>query len=149
MSVDDKGPLHFMDRLVGGRWHYLAPEGGPDIGMVHSFAWQLPGAMLVSESRAPGGTTYGYWYWHPGEGRGKMLSVGQALEGISLAEYSEFRMDGDTLICELTTHDAEGAKHYREEWQFPDDDHYHWTLFALQDGGEQEVMRARFERRTE
>ena len=147
MSPDKAQPLSFMDHLVGGRWHYLPPEGQPDLGMQHSFDWQIPGAMLISKSTSPNGTTYGYWYWHPGEERGKMISLGQALEGIQLSEYSEFRMEGDTLICELTTHGAKGAQRYREEWQFPDEDHYDWTLFTLTEAGEQQVMAARFERR--
>src|SRR5690606_5306069 len=116
--------------------------------MVHTFSWQVPDSLLVSKSVSPGGESFGYWYWHPGEHKVKMIALGKALNGVSLAEYTEVKREGDTMICALLTHDDSGTQRYREEWRFTDNDHYDWTLYALSEDGEQQVMQASFERRT-
>lgn len=137
-----------LEILPGGRWHYLPPEGGGPLSMAHSFHWQIEGALLVGESVSSNGVSFSYWYWHPGHQRIQMLSVGKALESGSLAEYTSVIREADTLVCQLTTHDAQ-AQHYREEWRFTDPDHYAWSLYHLPPGGETLVMQANFERRPE
>lgn len=140
--------IHILSNLVGGEWHYLPSGGQPGLRMVHTFSWQVPDALLVSKSASSGGDSFGYWYWHPGEQKVQMIALGKALDGVSLAEYTEVTRQGDLLICHLLTHDASGTKRYREEWRFTDDDHYEWTLYALSDSGQQQAMQASFERRT-
>lgn len=140
--------IHILSDLVGGQWHYLPPGGQQGLTMVHTFTWQVPDALLVSSSQSPGGESFGYWYWHPAEHKVKMIALGKALDGVSLAEYTEVTRHGDLMICHLLTHDDSGTKRYREEWRFTDRDHYDWTLYALSDTGEQQTMQASFERRT-
>lgn len=138
-----------LGHLPGGHWHYLPPSGGGSLTMRHTFHWQIEGALLVGESVSSNGVSFSYWYWHPGNQRIQMLSVGKALEDGSLAEYTAVTRAQDTLVCQLTTHDAQGGQHYREEWRFTDHDHYAWSLYHLPPGGETLVMQASFERRPE
>ena len=140
-------PMSILASLVGGEWHFLPPGGQQGLTMVHTFTWQVPDALLVSRSASSSGESYGYWYWHPSEQKIKMISVGKALAGMSLAEYTEVTRQGEKMVCALVTHDDNGIQHYREEWVFTDNDHYDWTLYVINKDGEQEAMRASFERR--
>lgn len=135
--------------LAGGSWHYV-DEADSGFNMVHTYEWKLPGALLIGESVSHSGTTLSHWYWHPGEGCARMLAVAAAGAGAGaggLAEYTRVTRDGDRLLCQLSTHAPEGTQRYREEWTFTGPDAYSWKLFHLGEGGEQEVMQARFERR--
>lgn len=122
-------PLAPFDRLVGGQWHlgdsYQEFEWGVGRLSVKARSYFIVDGVpqLVSE---------GTWYWHPERNviRGTFTAIEMP---VSLFEY-ETRFDGATMVSELTTYDASGAKTaYVEQWQFLDDKTFEWTLFRKAD----------------
>lgn len=137
-----------LDRLAGGVWHLVPPAGTSPVTMLHRYHWQIEGALLVGESISPNGTSYSYWYWHPGQQGIRMVAIGQALGSHgTLAEYSQVEQTHQSMTCQLVTTDEQGVQHYKEVWQFADPDHYAWFLYRLGPEGETLIMQADFERR--
>lgn len=138
--------------LVGGEWNYI-PNGPDDpIRMVHEFKWELDKHALVAHSYNPGTTprsqvSSDIWYWHPV--KKTICSMGVVLFGPepSLFEYTEVKREGNTLVCDFSTHDSDGVGNWRETWEFSDDNHYAWTLYKHTDTGPEKVRTGVFERR--
>lgn len=143
--MTDKNQLAAFDRLVGGEWHMA--------DSYHVFRWGAANRSFHSQSFfVSHGTSIpvgeGSWYWHPGDRsiRGHQVAEGM---GIDLFEYTS-RWEGDTLINDLITYDAEGnTGNYEEHWEFTDADTYQWTLYSRTDDGLQRAMGGTFTRRAQ
>ena len=149
MTEAKDNPLNGLQRLVGGRWYYNAPEDAPL--SYHSYESKMGGKFIVSKSYAVGdeGETLisqSMWYWNPTEGKIKAVTVAQGM-GIDVFEYTGVKVQGDIMTCDLIAHSDQGSSEYVETWEFPDDDHYDWALLAKSPEGLQKVMDSSFERK--
>jgi len=141
--TNENQPLAPFDRLVGGEWHMA--------DSYHVFRWGAANKSFHSQSffvaeGTPVPVGDGVWFFHPGEGviRGYGMADGM---GIDLFEYTS-RWEGDTLINDLVTYDADGDKgEYVEHWEFSDSDTYEWTLYARAGDGLQKAMGGTFTRK--
>ncbi len=58
------------------------------------------------------------------------------------------RFEGETMVNELTSYDAEGnQERYLETWEFTDENHYIWSLFSAGEEGRTRIMGGTWERR--
>jgi hypothetical protein len=67
--------------------------------------------------------------------------------GVDVFEYTNVKVEGGTMTCDLTSHNDQGSVDYVETWEFPNIDKYEWTLFAKTQEGLQKVMDAAFVRK--
>lgn len=141
-SPPSADPLAPFERLIGGRWtlgdSYQTFEWGVGRKMVVARGYFLVEGepKLVSE---------GFWYWHPGKTAVEGYHVGTDMPVELFVYDTKFR--GDKMISELVTFARDGSEtRHREIWEFTDEDHYVWTLYAETPDGLQESMSGVFTR---
>ena len=136
-------PLAGFERLIGGQWHLE--------GSYQEFEWgagqrsvKAKGYFLVEGE--PKLVSEGIWFWHPEtkEVKGIFTAVGMPVE---LFEYTT-RFDSESIVSDLVAYTSEGSKTvYTESWQFLDDTHFEWTLFAKTPDGPQKAMGGTYTRK--
>ncbi len=149
MTEAKDNPLKGLHRLVGGRWYYQGPDDAPLA--YHAFRSKLNDKLIVAESYTVGEdektlVSEGIWYWNPAEERIKAIGIAQHME-VDVFEYTNVKVEGDTMTCDLTAHNDQGSSEFVETWEFPNNDRYEWTLFAKSPEGLQKVMDASFSRK--
>ena len=132
-----------FSRLIGGKW-YLA-------NTYQVFEWGVGNkavrarSYIIDEGTAKP-VSEGNWFWHPGEQKIKGFMVALDMPAV-LFEY-DTQFSGDSMINELVTYDADGAKTvYREIWEFTSEDSFFWTLYSLTGGQQTKLMEGMFERK--
>jgi len=151
-STQKEHPLHALARLVGGAWHIEAISFPDPPLAYHRFAWEAGGAAISGRSYPAGGgapSSEGLWYWHPGEGVVRGVFVGPA-DPRALSEYLSVRAEGDGLVAELATHDAQGkSQRFKEVFTFTGPDRYAWTLHMHLPDGTRQIAEGSFIRKSE
>lgn len=138
-----QNPLAGFERLIGGQWHLE--------GSYQEFEWGAGQRSVKAKSYflvegAPKLVSEGIWFWHPEakEVRGIFTAVGMPVE---LFEYTT-HLKSDSIVSDLAAYSSEGLKTlYTESWQFIDDTHYEWTLFAKTPDGPQKEMGGTYTRK--
>lgn len=136
-------PLAGFERLVGGQWHLD--------GSYQEFEWGVGRQSIVARGYflvegKPKLVSQGMWYWHPE--RNRIEGIFTAIDmGIEIFEYTT-RFEGNSVVSELVTYDAEGTKaKYLETWEFVDQTRFLWTLFADTPDGRKEQMSGTYSRK--
>ena len=88
MTETSENPLNGLERLVGGRWYYNAPEDAPQ--SYHIYEIKMDDKFIVAESWAVGDEgdsliSQSMWYWNPAEGKIKAVAVAQGMESMCLS----------------------------------------------------------------
>jgi hypothetical protein len=136
-------PLASFERLIGGQW-YLA-------GSYQEFEWGVGRRSVIARSYfvvegIPKLVSEGVWYWHPEKKRirGIFIAIDMPVE---VFEYTT-RFEGNSIVSELAAYNADGTKTmYKEVWEFLDDAHFAWTLFAETPEGLKEEMSGTYSRK--
>ena len=135
-------PLDKFERLVGGQWHLG--------GSYQEFEWGVGRRSVIARSYflvegKPKLVSEGLWYWHPGMKQIKGLFIATDMP-VDVFEYTT-RFEGDSIVSELAAYNADGTKTtYKEVWEFLDDAHFAWTLFAETPEGPKEEMNGTYSR---
>ncbi len=135
-------PLAPFERLVGGRWSIE--------GSYQEFEWGLGRRSVKARSYfvvdgEPILVSEGMWYWSPAEER--IRGVFTAIEMPVVHFDYTTRFEGDVMLNELRSYDADGGETvYEETWEFTDDDHFLWKLFRKTADGLKEEMGGTFSR---
>jgi hypothetical protein len=141
--ASEPNPLAGFERLVGGQWHLE--------GSYQEFEWGVGQRSIIARSYFLVEDKYklvseGIWYWHPGENRIKGIFTAIDMP-VEVCEYTT-RFEGNSLVSELVAYDAEGTKSiYTETWEFVDEAHFVWTLFAETPDGPKEEMSGTYSRK--
>lgn len=142
-SMAGDNPLAPFDPIVG-RWesgdsyHLIEWGVGEKVVFSRSYAVVDGADQLVSE---------GWWLWHPATKaiRGTAVAVGMPFDLLEM----ETRFEEGNLVSDLVGVAADGSRQdYRETWEFTDENHYTWTLYALGDESETVMMTGTYERAT-
>lgn len=142
-SMASDNPLAPFDPIVG-RW-----ESGDSY---HVIEWGVGGKVVFSRSYsvvdgADQLVSEGWWLWHPATKviQGTAVAVGMPFDLLEM----ETRFEEGNLVSDLVGVAVDGSRQrYRETWEFTDEDHYTWTLYALGDEGETVMMTGTYERAT-
>ncbi|MGB5343539.1 MAG: hypothetical protein WBN87_03315 [Thermoanaerobaculia bacterium] len=142
-SMASDNPLAPFDSIVG-RW-----ESGDSY---HVIEWGVGGKVVFSRSYfvvegADQLVSEGWWLWHPATKviQGTAVAVGMPFDLLEM----ETRFEEGNLVSDLVGVAADGSRQrYRETWEFTDEDHYTWTLYALGDEGETVMMNGKYRRAT-
>lgn len=148
MTKSEENPLSGLMRLVGGRWTFNGPEDAPLT--YHRYQTKLDGKVIISESFAAAGNketlvSTSIWYWNPAEAKIKAIGIAQQME-VDVFEYTNVKVEGNTMTCDLSAHSDQGSSEFIEIWEFPDDNSYEWKLFTESPDGLLEVMNGSFAR---
>lgn len=136
-------PLAGFERLVGGQWHLD--------GSYQEFEWGVGRRSIIARNYfvvegKPRLVAQGMWYWHPEEKSIKGIFTAIDM-GIEVFEYTT-RFEDNRIVSELVTYDAMGTPSmYLETWEFADEAHFVWTLFAATPEGLKEAMSGTYARR--
>jgi hypothetical protein len=142
-SSQQANPLAPFERLIGGQWQLE--------GSYQEFEWGVGRRSVKARSYfvvdgEPKLVSEGVWFWHPGE---------QAIKGVVTAidmpvvlfDYTTW-FEGDRMVSELRSYDAEGAESpYVETFEFTQTDQYVWRLFKPTADGLEEEMSGTYSRR--
>ena len=116
-------PLAPFERLIG-RWH---------LGDSHQeFVWGVGRQSVMARSYflvdgEPRLVSEGMWFWHPGEERIKGIVTAINMP-VTFFDYTT-RFEGDKMVSELISYDADGkASYYVETFEFVGESQYEWTL---------------------
>lgn len=142
-SASAPNPITGFERLIGGQWHLE--------GSYQEFEWGVGRRSVVSRSYfviegQPKLVSEGIWYWHPE--RQKIEGIFTAIDmPVEVFEYTT-HFEGNSMVSELAAYTADGSKTmYKEVWEFLDDAHFAWTLFAKTPEGFQEEMSGTYSRK--
>ena len=136
-------PLAPFERLIG-RWRH---------GDSHQeFVWGVGRQSVMARGyfvvdAEPTLVSEGMWFWHPGDEsiRGVVTAVNMP---VSFFDYTT-RFEGDKMMSEVVTYDADGeAKRYVETFEFVDDSQYEWTLLAETGKDLQKIMSGLYTRQS-
>jgi len=136
-------PLAKFERLVGGQWHLE--------GSYQEFEWGVGRRSVIARSYfliegKPKLVSEGIWYWHPEQKsvKGIFTAIDMPIE---VFEYTT-RFEGNSIVSDLAAYGTEGAKTtYTEVWEFVDEAHFVWTLFAETPDGPKEEMSGTYSRK--
>lgn len=128
-------PLAPFERLIG-RWRLGDSQ--------QEFVWGVGRRSVIARGYfvvdgKPTLVSEGMWFWHPGEERIKGVVTAVNMP-VSFFDYTT-RFEGDRMVSELASYDADGeASRYVETFEFVDDSQYEWTLHTKSGEDLQKVM---------
>jgi hypothetical protein len=132
-----------FERLIGGRWHLE--------GSYQEFEWGVGRRSVRARSfflveGKPRLVSEGTWFWHAGEGKVKGIFTAIDMP-VELFEYTT-RFEGNSIVSDLVAYTADGGRSaYTETWEFLDDAHFQWTLFAVTPDGPRKEMGGTYSRK--